>query len=85
VIRLRRCELKLFKVVIATLTYFALQIEPSAAASMCSNLTGLSLPQTTITLARLYRAGEMVSGVTKAPVGLCRGYLQAKRRLQYQF
>src|SRR5580698_1684756 len=39
---------------------------------MCSNLTGLSLPQTTITLARLYRAGEMVSGVTKAPVDLCR-------------
>jgi hypothetical protein len=49
-----------------------LQIEPSAAASMCADLTGLSLPQTEITLARSYRAGEMVSGVTKAPVGLCR-------------
>jgi hypothetical protein len=55
-----------------TLTSFSLQIGPSAAASMCANLTGLSLPQTKITLARSYRAGEMVSGVTKAPVGLCR-------------
>ena len=49
-----------------------MQIEPSAAASMCASLTGLSLPQTKITLARSYQAGEMVSGVTKAPVGLCR-------------
>jgi len=59
-------------VTFATLTSFALQIEPSAAASMCANLTGLSLPQTKITMARSYRAGEMVSGVTKAPVNLCR-------------
>ena len=56
----------------ATLTSFALRIEPSAAASMCANLTGLALPQTKVTLARSYRAGEIVSGVTKAPVGLCR-------------
>ena len=53
-------------------TYFAFLIEPSAAASMCENLTGFSLPQTKITLARLYGAGEIVSGITKAPVGLCR-------------
>ena len=57
---------------LATVTSFALQVEPSAAASMCANLAGLSLPQTKVTLARSYRAGEKVSGVTKAPVGLCR-------------
>ena len=64
----------IFEVVMVALTYLALQIEPSAAASMCTwmSLAGLSLPQTKITLARLYHAGDMVSGVTKAPVGLCR-------------
>jgi feruloyl esterase len=56
----------------AALTFFALPIEPSGAASMCANLTGLSLPQAKVTLARSYRAGEMVSGGTKAPVNLCR-------------
>src|SRR3984957_8216504 len=56
----------------ATVTSVALQIEPSAAASICARLAGLSLPQTKVTLARSYRAGEMVSGATKAPVGLCR-------------
>jgi hypothetical protein len=61
-----------FRVTLATLTSFAVQVEPSAATSMCANLAGLSLPQTKVTLARSYRAGEMVSGVTKAPVGLCR-------------
>jgi len=59
-------------VALATLTFFALHVEPSAAGPTCANLTGLSLPQTKVTLARSYRAGEMVSGVTKAPVGLCR-------------
>jgi Tannase and feruloyl esterase len=62
----------ILRTTIVALTSFALQIEPSAAASMCSSLAGLSLPQTTITLARLYHSGDMVSGVTKAPVGLCR-------------
>src|SRR5579872_645966 len=62
----------IFEGVIVALTYLALQIEPAAAASMCTRLAGVSLPQTKITLARLYRAGEMVSGVTKAPVALCR-------------
>ena len=59
-------------VTLATLSSVASQIEPSAAASMCASLTDLSLPQTKITLAQSYRAGEMVSGVTKAPVDLCR-------------
>ena len=61
-----------FKVTIAALIYTALQIEPSAAASLCTNLAGFSMPETKITLARSYRAGDVVSGVTKAPVGLCR-------------
>jgi feruloyl esterase len=59
-------------VALATLTSFTLQIEPSAAAPMCASLTSFSLPQTKITLARPYQAGEMVSGTTKAPIGLCR-------------
>ena len=59
-------------VTLATLSSVASQIEPSAAASMCASLTDLSLPQTKITLAQSYRAGEMVSGVTKAPADLCR-------------
>jgi hypothetical protein len=61
-----------FMVSLATLTSSAVQIEPSAAAAMCADLTGFSLPQTKVTLARPYRADEMVSGATKAPVGLCR-------------
>jgi feruloyl esterase len=59
-------------VAFVTLSFFALQIEPSTAASICANLMNFSLPRTKITLARPYRAGEIVSGVTKAPVGLCR-------------
>jgi hypothetical protein len=43
----------IFEVVIVALACLALQIEPSAAASMCTSLAGLSLPQTKITLARL--------------------------------
>jgi feruloyl esterase len=43
-----------------------------AAATVCSDLTGLSLPNTTITLAQSYAAGAVVSGTTTAPVGLCR-------------
>jgi len=44
----------------------------SAAPATCAELTGLSLPDTKITLARAYGAGETVCDVTKAPVGLCR-------------
>src|ERR1700722_17510220 len=55
-----------FRVVtVVTLTSFALHIEPLSAASTCANLSYLSLPRTTVTLARSYQAGEMVSGVTK--------------------
>lgn len=43
-----------------------------AAAATCADLTSLSLPNTTITLAQSYTAGQTVSGTTKAPVGLCR-------------
>ncbi|HWZ71433.1 MAG TPA: tannase/feruloyl esterase family alpha/beta hydrolase [Casimicrobiaceae bacterium] len=43
-----------------------------AAATGCSDLMGMSLPNTTITLAQSYAAGSIVSGTTTAPVGLCR-------------
>jgi feruloyl esterase len=43
-----------------------------AAADACSNLTQLSLPNTTITLAQTVAAGANASGTTKAPFGLCR-------------
>jgi Tannase and feruloyl esterase len=52
----------------ALLAAFALP----AAADSCSNLTSVSLPNTTITLAQTYAAGQTVSGSTTAPVGLCR-------------
>jgi len=45
---------------------------PASAATSCASLTGLSLPNTTITLAQSYNAGDTVTGTTKAPVGLCR-------------
>jgi feruloyl esterase len=46
----------------------------SAATATCStaSLNGLSLPNTTITLAQSYNAGDTVSGSTKAPVAICR-------------
>jgi tannase/feruloyl esterase len=43
-----------------------------AAAATCASLTGLSLPNTTITLAQSYTAGQTVVGTTVAPAGLCR-------------
>jgi Tannase and feruloyl esterase len=43
-----------------------------AAATICSDLIHLSLPNTTITLAQSYAAGTVVSGTTRAPVDLCR-------------
>jgi feruloyl esterase len=45
---------------------------PPASAATCESLTSLSLPNTTITLAQSYTAGEVVSGTTTAPVALCR-------------
>jgi hypothetical protein len=43
-----------------------------AAATSCADVAGISLPNTTITLAQSYAAGDTISGSTKAPVGLCR-------------
>ena len=44
-----------------------------AAADSCSDLmTTLVLPNTTITQAQTYTAGQVVTGTTTAPVGLCR-------------
>jgi Tannase and feruloyl esterase len=66
-------SLRKLRVLFATaLTSFVSQTGASAAPVMCADLTGLSLPDTKITLARSYDPGETVSGVTKAPVGLCR-------------
>jgi len=44
----------------------------AAAAPTCASLTTLWLPNTTITLAQSYAAGQTVSGSTTAPSGLCR-------------
>ncbi len=43
-----------------------------AVATTCSDLTSLSLPNTTITLAKSYTAGATVTGTITAPVTLCR-------------
>jgi feruloyl esterase len=43
-----------------------------AAADNCSNLMSAQLPNTTITIAQTYPAGAVVTGTTKAPVGMCR-------------
>jgi feruloyl esterase len=44
----------------------------AANATTCQSLINLSLPNTTITLAQSYTAGETVSGTTTAPLDLCR-------------
>lgn len=44
----------------------------SALAASCSDLTSLELPNTRITLAQSYEAGQTVTGTTSAPAGLCR-------------
>jgi feruloyl esterase len=49
----------------------AIQALPSAAMD-CSDVANLSLPNTTITLAQSYKAGDVVSGTLTAPVDLCR-------------
>ena len=48
-----------------------LQAAPAAAIG-CTDIANIALPNTTITRAQSYAAGETVSGTTKAPVGLCR-------------
>lgn len=42
------------------------------SAAVCSDMTSVSLPNTTITMAQSYAAGATVSGSVVAPVGLCR-------------
>ncbi len=44
----------------------------AAAPYSCGSLTGLSLPDTTISLAQVYSAGTVIHGTTTAPVSLCR-------------
>ena len=44
----------------------------AANAATCESLAHLALPNTTITLAQSYAAGETVSGTTTAPLALCR-------------
>jgi feruloyl esterase len=45
---------------------------PALAAKTCASLLGLSLPNTRITLAASYPAGQIVGGNIKVPVRLCR-------------
>ena len=44
----------------------------AAAPYACGSLTGLSLPDTTISLAQVYSAGSVITGTTTARVSLCR-------------
>jgi len=44
----------------------------AAAPYACGSLTGLSLPDTTISLAQVYSSGSTITGTTTAPVSLCR-------------
>ena len=52
-----------------------------AHATTCESLTSLSLPNTTISLAQSYTAGEVITGSTTAPIALCRvvGKIRAER------
>ena len=40
-----------------------------ALADGCSDLASIKLPNTTVTLAQTYAAGQAISGMTTAPVG----------------
>jgi feruloyl esterase len=54
-------------------------VSPASAATSCADLANLTLPyNTTITLAQSYAAGQVVTGATVAPVGLCRVAATAK-------
>ena len=44
----------------------------AAAPYACGALAGLSLPDTTISLAQSYAAGSVITGTVTAPVSLCR-------------
>jgi feruloyl esterase len=56
----------------ALLVSIACYAGPAPAATACAGLTSLSLPNTTITLAQSYAAGEVVVPGSRAPAGLCR-------------
>jgi Tannase and feruloyl esterase len=60
------------KAISASLLASAAFYAAPASAANCASLTSLKLPNTTITLAESYAAGQTVSGTTVAPVGLCR-------------
>src|SRR4029078_2867816 len=47
-----------------------LHMAPRAAVT-CTDIASLALPNTTITVAQTYVAGETVSGNTKAPAAIC--------------
>jgi Tannase and feruloyl esterase len=55
-----------------TLSTCAIFVSIPASATTCASLASLSLPNTTITLAQSYTAGQTVTGTTTAPVALCR-------------
>ena len=59
-------------VAFAVMTPVILYPAPSPATATCASLIGLSLPNTKITLIRSYLSGQMVTGVIRAPVRLCR-------------
>ena len=57
---------------IAAIVTLLSALPAAAATATCSDMASLSLPATTITLAQSVAAGAVVTGTTKAPVGLCR-------------
>ncbi len=59
-------------IAIAASASVGLYLGPSYAGTTCASIIGLSLPNTTITLAQSYIANQIITGDTKAPVGLCR-------------
>jgi hypothetical protein len=58
--------------VFASLTLIVSYTRAAPAASTCEGLISLSLPDTEITVAQSYILGQVVTGITKAPSGLCR-------------
>jgi Tannase and feruloyl esterase len=62
----------LLSLAIASLATVGFHAGTSHAATSCASIIDLSLPNTTVPLAKSYLAGQTVSGLTKAPIGLCR-------------
>jgi hypothetical protein len=57
---------------VALLVSVAFYGSPATAAASCESLGSVSLPNTTITLAQSYAAGQTVAPGVTAPAGLCR-------------